>query len=118
MKNVTIYHNPRCSKCREAMCLLEDQSPEVREYLEKRPTEEELRGLLAILDGEPRDLVRTKEEAFQREPFALDDVGTVARELARRPELLERPIVVAGGRAIVARPPEKLIPFLNSVASR
>ncbi len=105
-----IYHNPRCSKSREALALLEAAGvqPEITEYLKQAPTEQELVTLMAMLEGPPSQLVRTKEPGYLAEPFALDNAGTIARELAKRPELLERPIVVRGKKALIARPPERV----------
>ncbi len=111
---IQIFHNPRCSKSREALALLDGLTYEVVEYLKTPPTEAELLALLKILEGEPRDLVRTKEESFREKPFSLTDPRVIAHELAKRPELLERPIVVRDGkRAMVGRPPERIQALLD-----
>ena len=108
MSHWTIYHNPRCSKSLEALALLEAAGvkPKVIEYLKDPLSEKDLESLAAQLT--PSALVRSKEEAFKEKPFALDSAETVARELCRRPELLERPIVVKGGKAVIGRPPENV----------
>lgn len=105
-----IYHNPRCSKSREALNLIKEQGiePEVVEYLKSPPTAVELTDLLKVLGLRPRDIIRTKEESFAALALNLDDDAAVLRALVKHPELLERPIVVQGSKAVVARPPEKL----------
>ncbi len=113
MNDWKIYFNPSCSKCRESLCLLEDKKPEVVEYLKNALTERELLALMDILEGDVRELVRVKEEAYRAKPFPLDDRAVIARELARRPELLERPIVVHAGRAVIGRPVERLKKLLG-----
>jgi arsenate reductase (glutaredoxin) len=88
--------------------MLEKQEPEVLEYLKTSPSEEDLLALMDILQGDVRELVRVKEEAYRADPFPLDDRRVIARELSRRPALLERPIVVHGGRAVIGRPVERV----------
>ena len=108
MKNFKIFYNPRCSKCRDALCLLEGKPHEVVEYLKTPPSEEELLRLMEILSGDFREIVRVKEASYQENPFPLDDRRVIARELAKRPELIERPIVVHEGKAVIGRPVERL----------
>ncbi|MDQ3232546.1 MAG: arsenate reductase (glutaredoxin) [Pseudobdellovibrionaceae bacterium] len=105
-----IFHNPRCSKSRETLSLIQEQGikPEIVEYLKTPPTVEELKALLALLKIRPRDIIRTKDETFALLNLNLDDDAAVLVALAQHPELLERPIVVRDGRAVVARPPEKV----------
>lgn len=105
-----IFHNPRCSKSREALALIKDQGiePEVIEYLKTPPTAAELKDLLSLLKLRARDIVRTKEDSFQQLNLNLDDDAAVIAALVQHPELLERPIVVQGRAAVVARPPEKV----------
>lgn len=104
----TLYFNPGCSKCREAYALLEAEKPRIVEYLKAKPGEAELLALMDILIDEPRAMVRTKEPAYLASPFPLGDRAVIARELAKRPELLERPIVVKNGKAVVARPVSRI----------
>lgn len=110
-----IYHNPRCSKSRAAHALLEGQGRplEVIDYLKTPPTREELKVLLAQLGMKPEALVRRGEAVF-KEKYAgrtlNDDQWLDA--LAADPILIERPIVVANGRAVVARPAELLLDLL------
>ncbi|HYX32417.1 MAG TPA: arsenate reductase (glutaredoxin) [Oligoflexus sp.] len=105
-----IFHNPRCSKSRETLSLIQEQGikPEIVEYLKTPPTVEELKALLSLLTMRPRDIIRTKDESFASLHLNLDDDAAVLVALAQHPELLERAIVVRDGRAVVARPPEKV----------
>ncbi|MCW5622367.1 MAG: arsenate reductase (glutaredoxin) [Burkholderiales bacterium] len=110
-----IYHNPRCSKSRTALELLRSRGiePRVIEYLKQPPTREELRLLLQRLGLEPAQLVRKGEDQFKAQ-FAGKTL-THAQwldALAAHPILIERPIVVRGDRAVVGRPPEKVLELL------
>ncbi|HEY9900073.1 MAG TPA: arsenate reductase (glutaredoxin) [Pantanalinema sp.] len=111
MSDVVIYHNPRCSKSRQALGLIEEAgvTPSVVKYLDHPPTFEELDGLLRKLGMEPQALMRTGEDRYK-------ELGLSTRPLSREeairlmvenPILIERPIVVKGDKAVVARPPER-----------
>lgn len=106
----TLYHNPQCSKSREALALLQARGADftVVEYLKDPPSAEEIAALIRELDGDLAELVRQKEALFQEAPFDVRDPATVARELAARPRLLERPLLRGEGRVTVGRPLEKL----------
>ncbi|HEX5421233.1 MAG TPA: arsenate reductase (glutaredoxin) [Gammaproteobacteria bacterium] len=107
-----IYHNPRCSKSRAALALLEERGVEadVVEYLETPPKADELRGLLAKLGLAARDLIRKGEAEFKDSGMSLDAPEEELIELmAAHPILIERPIVVMGGRARLGRPPERVL---------
>ncbi|MFQ5749391.1 MAG: arsenate reductase (glutaredoxin) [Planctomycetota bacterium] len=109
---VTVWFNPRCSKCRQARDLLEERgiAAEYRLYLENPPSREEAQKLQALLGlSDPAGMMRAKESAWKE--LGLEKAGPAARleALLQHPVLLERPIVAAGGRAVVARPPEKLL---------
>lgn len=110
-----IYHNPRCSKSRSACALIAENgiAAEVVEYLQTPPSKEELRALLKKLGMKPAELVRQGEAEF-KEYFAgralTDDEWLDA--MVAHPILIERPIVVCGDKAIVARPPEKVLELL------
>jgi arsenate reductase len=115
-KKVTVYFNPKCSKCREAVGLLEENNCEIElvEYLKDVPTKKELKDLLAKLGLKPFDIIRTKEELFQKK--FLNKKFTDAEWLQiiiENPILLERPIVVDGYKAIIGRPPEKVIELVK-----
>ena len=107
---VTIYHNPRCSKSRETLALIEAKGvkPVIVEYLKTPPSATELKGLLAKLGMKPRALMRTKEPQYTAlgldDPKLSDDALIAA--LVKNPVLIERPIVVNGGKAALGRPPE------------
>lgn len=113
---VTIYHNPRCSKSRQTLALLEARGikPRVIEYLKTPPDEATLRALLRKLDLPASALVRRKEEEFKA--LGLDAPGTsedaILAAMARHPKLIERPIVVAGRKARLGRPPEAVLDIL------
>jgi len=113
---VQILHNPRCSKSRATLQLLKDKGidPEVILYLENPPGTEQIRSILEKLGLEPRALMR-KGQAEYRE-LHLDDAGLSDADLIaamhRTPILIERPIVLANGRAAIGRPPESVLEIL------
>ena len=113
--SVVIWHNPRCSKSRATLKLLEEQgvAPEVRLYLEDAPSEAELREVLSLLEIGAGDLVRRGEAAFREEGLskASSDADILAA-MVRVPKLIERPIVFAHGKAAIGRPPEAVLEIL------
>ena len=113
---VTIYHNPRCSKSRATLALLEARGiePRVVRYLETPPSVAELERLLDLLGVEPRELIRTGEAAFRERGLADPDLDrrALVEALAQAPILIERPVVVAGNRAVIGRPPERVLDIL------
>lgn len=113
MAKVTIYHNPRCTKSRQTLALLEEQGvqPQVVEYLKTPPDEQTLERLVKQLGIEPRELIRRKEYRALGLPETDDPQDLIAR-MAAHPEIIERPIVVAGGKARLGRPPEKVLEIL------
>ncbi len=113
---VTIYHNPRCSKSRQALALLNERGLEIEivEYLQTPPDAAALAGLLDGLGLEPRDLMRKKEAAYKElglDDPALDRAALIAA-MVENPVLIERPIVVAGARVALGRPPEAVLDIL------
>jgi len=110
---VTIYHNPRCSKSRLTLALLEEQGiePQVVEYLKTPPDAATLRGLLRKLGLGPRDILRRKEAAAAGIGSDLDDDALVEAMVAN-PVVIERPIVVRGDKARLGRPPEQVLEIL------
>ena len=117
MAAVRIYHNPRCSKSRQTLALLQDRGvePEIIRYLDTPPSAEELERLLTMLGCEPLELMRTKEQVFG--DLGLGD-GSHSREeliatMVAHPILIERPIVVNGDRAALGRPPEAVLDVLD-----
>lgn len=105
----TIYHNPRCTKSRQALSILEEEGAEIEvvKYLENIPTEEEMLLLLAKLNIKPFDLVRKGEKIYkeQYKKLNLNDHEWI-KVMLENPKLIERPIVVKGNKAIIGRPPE------------
>lgn len=114
MSTVTIYHNPRCSKSRETLALLEARglTPVVIEYLQTPPTEAELTRIVGFLGGGVRSLVRSKEAREEGIALdSLDEAGLIAA-LAAHPRAIERPIVVTETAARLGRPPESVLEIL------
>ncbi|HLW40837.1 MAG TPA: arsenate reductase (glutaredoxin) [Flavobacterium sp.] len=108
---IKIYHNPRCSKSREGLCLLNDlnQEAEVINYIENPLTFDELKKLIALLNISPIELVRTKETIW-KEQFKNQNLTDeqIIQAMVDFPKLIERPIVVNGNKAVIARPAEKI----------
>lgn len=111
----TIYHNPRCSNSRAALRLLEEngETIEVIKYLENPLSQVEIKQILELLNVEPIDLIRTKEVEW-KDNFAgkVLSNGEIIDAMVKYPKLIERPIVVKGIRAIIARPPIKVLEIL------
>ncbi|BFN13883.1 MULTISPECIES: arsenate reductase (glutaredoxin) [Marinobacter] len=111
-----IFHNPRCSKSRQTLELLQQKGiePEIIRYLETPPTEQELLHILDLLGCEPRELMRTKEAEYREQGLDNPDLSRDAliRAMANTPKLIERPIVLANGKAAVGRPPENVLDIL------
>ncbi|HLO61992.1 MAG TPA: arsenate reductase (glutaredoxin) [Azonexus sp.] len=114
---VTIYHNPRCSKSRETLALLQERglTPQVVAYLDQPPSPEEIRNLLKLLAlDDARALMRKGEAEYAElglDNPALDQDALIAA-MASHPRLIERPIVVNGDQAALGRPPEKVLAIL------
>ena len=110
--DVRIYHNPRCSKSRSALAMLEEKgiAPQVIEYLKTPPTKSELREVLTKLGMKPEEIVRKTEAVYTTnyEGKKLSDEAWLDALIAH-PILVERPIVIAGSRAIIGRPPERVL---------
>jgi arsenate reductase len=114
---ITIYHNPRCRKSREALAILEERGIEhlVRLYLndEESMSAAEFQDVLDALDMDAIDLVRKNESVWKEEYKTLElDEDEIILAMIEHPKLMERPIVVNGDRAVVARPAEKLLEVL------
>lgn len=114
--SMKIYHNPRCSKSRQTLALLQENGhqPEVVEYLKTPPSADELRQVLNFLQIPPRQLMRTKEAPYAE--LGLADPGLSDEQLIEamvsHPVLIERPIVIHGSRAAIGRPPEQVLEIL------
>ena len=113
---VTIYHNPRCTKSRQTLALLERRGlkPRIVEYLENPPSRKRLRQILKLLGLHPRELMRKGEPAYRAS--GLDDESLSEADLiaamVKNPTLMERPIVLANGKAALGRPPENVLDIL------
>ncbi|WP_372831876.1 arsenate reductase (glutaredoxin) [Pontibacterium sp.] len=113
MSDVIIYHNPRCSKSRQTLALLEERGiePAIVKYLEETPSADELKSVLTKLGISARDLLRKKEAEYKE--AGLDDASLnedqVIAKMIEFPRLIERPIVIKGDAARIGRPPESVL---------
>jgi arsenate reductase len=114
---VTIWHNPRCGKSRQTLALLQEKgvTPTIREYLKQPPSKAEVETLLDMVGGEPAELIRDGEAEFKALGKRKGEMNRadIAKAIAAHPILLQRPIVVAGKKAAIGRPPEAVLPLLK-----
>lgn len=114
--SVKIYHNPRCSKSRQTLALLEERNirPDIVEYLKTPPSEADIKRMLKLLGLESaRDLMRKGEAAYKE--LGLKDVmdeNELIQAMVTHPKLIERPIVIKNGKAAIGRPPESVLDIL------
>ncbi|MGY3942521.1 arsenate reductase (glutaredoxin) [Aeromonas tecta] len=116
MSETQIYHNPRCSKSRETLALLEQRgiAPEVVLYLEQAPSEAQIRTLLSQLGfSDPRQLMRTKDDLYKELGLAEQEGDALIAAMHQHPKLIERPIVISNGQARLGRPPELVLEILK-----
>jgi arsenate reductase (glutaredoxin) len=116
MGETSIYFNPRCSKCRTAQGILTERGIDAHivEYLKAAPTVPQLEELMRQLDiTDPREMMRTGEDVYAALGLADQTGPALLAAIAANPILLERPIVVRDGRAVIARPPERLLELLD-----
>lgn len=108
---ITIWHNPRCSKSRQTLALIEDKGDvSIRKYLEDAPSADDIRAARDLLGIKAIDMMRPKEAAFKEMGLAkTDDDETLIAAMATNPKLIERPIVFANGKAALGRPPESVL---------
>ncbi len=115
MTTVTLYHNPRCSKSRATLALLEEKGiePQIRRYLDEPLNEQEIRTLLSKLNVSPIDMMRTKEAEFKEQGLSKDsDDETLIAAMVATPKLVERPIAETDSAAAIGRPPENVLEIL------
>ncbi|HET7922653.1 MAG TPA: arsenate reductase (glutaredoxin) [Gammaproteobacteria bacterium] len=116
MKKVTIWHNPRCSKSRETLALLQSRNiePEIVEYLDTPPSELEIERVLAVLGLDARALMRTNEAIYREQGLDDPDLDpqTLIEAMHTHPILIQRPVVIAESRARIGRPPEAVLEIL------
>lgn len=114
---VTLYHNPRCSKSREALNLLREQGlePEIVLYLETPPNAKTLKALLGKLGIGARDLLRKGEDAYKELNLADEKLSEAAliKAMVENPKLIERPIAINGDKAVIGRPPENVLQIIT-----
>ena len=112
MKEFIIYHNPRCSKSRQTLQLLREAGiePIIVEYLKSPLRKEELRNISQLLGLRPKDFVRKVENDFKDNDLSksLEDDDKIIDAMSLFPKIIERPIVVSGGKAVIGRPPENV----------
>ena len=111
--SITIYHNPKCSKSRQTLKLLEEQATgiDVIEYLKNPPTVKKLKEILSLLKISPRELMRKKETEYKELMLSNSNLSDkdLIESMIKHPILIERPIVLANGKAALGRPPENVL---------
>lgn len=111
--DITIFHNPRCSKSRQTLQLLQGQGiePNIRLYLEDSPSAEEIKDILNKLGISPRELLRKGEDAYKENNLSNKELSDEAliNAMVEFPKLIERPIVINGDQAKLGRPPEQVL---------
>ena len=116
MTNVTLYHNPRCSKSRQTLALLEENNANVTivEYLKTIQTIDDINHILTLLDISPRELMRTKETDYKEQNLSNESLThtDLVQAMINTPKLIERPIALANGKAAIGRPPENVLAIL------
>jgi len=116
MSKITIWHNPRCSKSREAMGILEENEceTEVVKYLDSKPNKQEIKNILNMIGLGARELMRTKEDIYKELNLKDEnDEGKLIDAMVENPKLIERPIVVKDKKAAIGRPIENIIELLE-----
>ncbi len=112
MSKTVIWHNPRCSKSREALKLLEENGVEVEifKYLDEKVTKEDIKNILKLIGAKPRDIMRTKEAVYKELGLKdVDDDEKLIEAMVEHPKLIERPIVIKDNKAVIGRPPSKVL---------
>ena len=111
-----IYHNPKCSKSRHTLQLLVDNNvePEIVEYLKTPPNHQQLDSILRGLDMQPEDLMRKSEDEYKQLDIAKQSMSRdqLIDIMIKHPKLIERPIVIAGDKIAIGRPPESVLEIL------
>ena len=111
MEEITIWHNPECSKSRDALNLLEEKKIDsnIFNYLESKPSKEQIRNVLRLLDISAKELLRTKEVAYEELNLKnIDDENKLISAMVENPILIERPIIIKDDEAVIARPIKNL----------
>ena len=116
MSDTQIFFNPRCSKCRSVRGLMEDRGLDADyvNYLENTPSREQLEEVMVLLGiDDPRDMMRTGEPAYRELGLASSDRDALLDAMVAHPILIQRPIVIRGGRAVIGRPPERALELFS-----
>ena len=117
MAKFKIYHNPRCSKSRQTLELLNQNNADVEivEYLKEPPTAEELSNVIAALGVSPQDVMRKKEAEYKEAGLDNSDLSEAKqiKLMTEYPKVIERPIVIKGKKAVIGRPPENVLAFFK-----
>jgi len=116
MSKITIWHNPRCSKSREAVKIADENGveKEIVKYLETNPTLHDIQAILKMLGVSPRELMRTKEAIYKELDLKnVTEEKLLIEAMVQNPKLIERPIIIKGDRAIIGRPTEIIADFLK-----
>ncbi|MEN8303156.1 MAG: arsenate reductase (glutaredoxin) [Campylobacterota bacterium] len=117
MAQITIWHNPRCSKSREALAIVDENTSEkeIIKYLETNPDAETIKNLLKMLGLTPRELMRTKEAIYKELKLKEEtDDEKLIEAMAQNPKLIERPVLIKNGKAIIGRPTSIIADFLKA----
>tara|TARA_B100000795_G_scaffold264425_1_gene244894 strand:- start:1409 stop:1756 length:348 start_codon:yes stop_codon:yes gene_type:complete len=113
---IKIYHNSRCSKSRQTLEILKKKNSDIEivEYLKSPPTFEELSVILRKLKYEPRELLRKSEEVYKKENLSDMSISNnkIIEKMVTYPILIERPIVINGDKAVIGRPPERVLDII------
>ena len=110
--SIIIWHNPRCSKSRQTLALIEEKGeiPKIRLYLEDPPSVADIKSVLTLLRVTPRDLMRKGEAEYKDQGLAdVADEEALVAAMAASPKLIERPVVIKGAKAVLGRPPENVL---------
>ena len=117
MNDVIIYHNPRCSKSRQTLQIIKDHGiqPVVVEYLKVPLEQSELDNISRLLNKRPKDFVRKTEADFKENNIKniIENDIELINKMVKFPKIIERPIVAFKGKAVIGRPPEKVLELLN-----
>ena len=116
MNTITIWHNPRCSKSREALQILQESNSkiEVVKYLQSNPSKKEIQEILSKLDLSARELMREKEDIYKELNLKNElDEEKLIEAMVEYPKLIERPVLIKGDKAIIGRPTSKIAEFLS-----
>lgn len=111
MQDITIWHNPRCSKSRIALAYLEEKEiiPTIYNYMDENPSVEDLKKVLNLLNIDIKQWMRTKEDIFKELNLNdIEDENTLLEAMAKNPKLIERPVIINANKAVIARPTEKI----------